>query len=71
VQPRTRRHWRIKTYSSFEEAEQAEREYWWSRTPAERMRELERLRQFNYNYGQGRPRPKFQRAVRVAELGGG
>jgi hypothetical protein len=58
-------------FASFEEADRAEREYWWSRTPAERLRELERLRQLNYGYGQGRPLPRLQRVLKVAELGRG
>jgi hypothetical protein len=54
---------------AFAEADQRDREYWWSRTPAERMRELERLRQLNYGYGQGKPLPRFQRILRVAQMG--
>jgi len=58
----------VRTFESFEDAERAEREYWWSRTPAQRLRELERLRQINYGYGQGRPLPRFQRILRVVSL---
>jgi hypothetical protein len=50
----------VRVFNSFEEADQADREYWWSKTPEERLRELERLRQLNYGYGQGRPFPDFR-----------
>jgi hypothetical protein len=60
----------MRVFSSFEEADQADREYWWSRTPAERLRALERLRQLNYGYGKGRPLPRFQRVLKIAKLGG-
>src|SRR5215217_4018607 len=58
----------LRTFSSMADADRADREYWWSRTPAERLRECERLRQWNYGYGQGRPLPRFQSVLRVAEL---
>jgi len=32
----------MRVYESAEAADQADREYWWSRTPAERLRELGR-----------------------------
>ena len=53
-----------------EDADKAEREYWWSRSPAQRMRELERLRQLNWGYGKGKPTPRLQRIIRITELGG-
>jgi len=56
-------------YKTSEEADAAEREYWLSRTPRQRMQALEQLRQMNFNYGPGKPRPKFQRVLRVLELG--
>jgi hypothetical protein len=59
----------IRVFNSFAEADQADWEYWWSRTPAERMRALEKLRQFNYDYGRGKPLPKFEPIVRVLKLG--
>jgi hypothetical protein len=55
-------------FASPADADRADREYWWSRTPAARLRELERLRQINYGYGQGRPLPRFQSVLRVADL---
>jgi hypothetical protein len=61
--------WSLQTFDSFAEADKADREYWWSRSPAQRMRELERLRQLNWGYGKGKPPPKFQRTFRVAEVG--
>jgi hypothetical protein len=66
--PKKMKRGQLHVYSSFAEAEQADREYWWSRTPAERLRELERLRQLNYAYGQGKPLPRFQRVFRIAKL---
>ena len=51
------------------ETGQYDREYWWSRTPAERMRAMERLRQLKYGYGPGKPYPKFEPIIRVMELG--
>jgi hypothetical protein len=46
-----------------------DREYWWSQTLEKRLRELERLRQLNYGYGNGKPLPKFERILRVADMG--
>jgi hypothetical protein len=60
----------MRVFDSFAEADRADLEYWASKTPAARMRELERLRQINYGYGQGKPLPRFQRVLRVIELGG-
>lgn len=60
----------LRQFDSTEQAEQADREYWWAQTPAYRLRALERLRQRNYGYGQGQPLPRFQRTIRIIELGG-
>ena len=60
----------MRVFDSFAEADEADLKYWRSKTPAARMRELERLRQINYGYGQGKPIPRFQRVLRVIELGG-
>jgi hypothetical protein len=32
--------WSLQTFDSMADADKADREYWWSRSPAERMREL-------------------------------
>jgi hypothetical protein len=61
----------LRIFNSFAEADQADREYSWSRTRAQRMRQAERLRQFNFRYGQGRPLPRFQRVLEIVELHGG
>jgi hypothetical protein len=61
----------MRVFDSFADADQADLKYWRSKTPAARLRECERLRQFNYDYGQGKPLPRFQRVLRVIELGGG
>jgi hypothetical protein len=58
----------VKVFNSFEEADQDDLEYWASRTPYERLRELERLRQLNYGYAEGKPQPRLQRIVTVAKL---
>jgi hypothetical protein len=39
---RSRKKWTITVHSSFQEADDYDREYWMSRTPAERLREAER-----------------------------
>lgn len=48
---------------SFDEAEKMDRDYWWSRTPQERMGAMERLRQMNYDYD-----PVTDRVQRVLEI---
>jgi len=48
---------------SFDEAEKMDRDYWWSRTPQERMAAMERLRQMNYDYD-----PVTDRIQRVLEI---
>jgi hypothetical protein len=65
-----RRKLKMQVFDSFAQADETERLYWWSRTPRQRMQALERLRQLNYGYGEGKPRPKFQRLLKVSELGG-
>jgi hypothetical protein len=47
VQPRLDRSV-INVFSSFAEAEEANRTYWFSRTPQERLRYMEQLRRMNY-----------------------
>ena len=58
----------VSVASSFEEADRLDREYWWSRTPLERMQALELVRQVAYGYGPGKPLPRFQRVLEVDEL---
>src|SRR5207245_2431190 len=48
----------LQVFNSMAEADEADRRYWWSRSGAERLRELERLRQLNWGYGKGRPTPR-------------
>ena len=71
IKCKNRKGWTLEVFQSMEEADKADRECSWSLTPAQRLRELERLRQLNYGYGPGKPRLKFQRILRVAELGRG
>ena len=35
---------------TYDEAEKQDKEYWWSRTPAERLAALEQSRQIAYGY---------------------
>ena len=50
----------VSVVSSFEEADRLDREYWWSRTPLERMQALELVRQVAYGYGPGKSLPRFE-----------
>ena len=61
----------MRAYDSHAAADEADRAYWLAQTPAARLRELERLRRLNFGYGEGRPLPRFQRILKVAELGEG
>lgn len=65
----SRRKWKLDVFDSFAAADKKDRQYWLSRTPRQRMQALEQLRQLNYGYGPGKPQPKFQRVLRVIELG--
>lgn len=47
------------------EEEQDEREYWWSRSPEERLRHLEYLRRINYG---NRVSERLQRIFEVVEF---
>ena len=52
--------------SSFEEADEADKAYWHSKTPQERMAALELMRQINYDYDPVTDR--LQRVLEVAEF---
>src|SRR6266550_2792441 len=64
-----KRRLQIRVFNSMQEADEADQKYWSSRTPEERLRELERLRQFGYGDGQGKPHPRVQRTIRVTKRG--
>ena len=49
--------------SSFEEADEADKTYWHSKTPQERMAALELMRQIHYGYD-----PTTERLQRVLEV---
>ena len=49
--------------SSFEEADEADKAYWHSKTPQERMAALELMRQINYGYD-----PTTERLQRILEI---
>ncbi len=52
--------------SSFEEADAADKAYWHSKTPQERLEALELMRQINYGYDPTTER--LQRVLEVAEF---
>jgi hypothetical protein len=67
-----KRKWSPQVIDSMAEADKADREYWWSRSPAERMRELERLRQENWGYGNGKPTLRMQKGLlRIVDMASG
>ncbi len=53
----------LSVLSSFEEADAADKAYWHSKTPQERMAALELMRQINYGYD-----PTTERLQRVLEV---
>jgi len=54
----------VAVFHSFEEAEAADRAYWFSRTPEERLHHMEVLRRLNYGSR------AVERLQRVLEFGG-
>lgn len=56
----------VSVLSSFEEADAADKTYWHSKTPQERLAALELMRQINYGYDPITKR--LQRVLEVAEL---
>lgn len=56
----------FKVFSSFEEADAADRAYWHSRTPEERLLALELMRQSAYGYNATTAR--LQRVFEIVEL---
>jgi hypothetical protein len=57
----------IQIFSSFEEVEEADRKYWRSRTPAERLMALEHIRQLAWGYND-ETRPKLSGSPRLLKL---
>ena len=55
---------KISIFSSFEEAERADEEYWFSRTPEERLEQVELLRRINYGDA---ATARLQRVFEIAE----
>ena len=53
----------LSVLSSFEEADDADKAYWHSKSPQERMAALELMRQINYGYD-----PTTERLQRVLEV---
>lgn len=56
---------KLTIFSSFEEAEKADREYWLSRTPEERVSHTLRLRRMNYGH---RAAERLQRVYRITTI---
>jgi hypothetical protein len=57
------------SFASFEDADEADRRYWLSRTPIERLEALEAIRAMNYGYSEeDQTQQVFQRVYRAAEL---
>ncbi len=50
--------------SSFEEADKEDKEYWFSRTPLERLQHMELLRMINYG---SNATARLQRVLEIAE----
>jgi hypothetical protein len=65
---KSRGKWSMRVFDSMKEADDADREYWWSRTPAERMRELERLRQLNWGYSKDKPLRMLRGIFRIVDM---
>ncbi len=64
---KTKSKWTLQTFDSMADADKADREYSWSRSPAQRMRELERLRQLNWGYTRSNP-ARIVRVIRMENL---
>ena len=56
----------LSVLSSFEEADAADKAYWHSKTPQERLEAIELMRQINYGYNPTTER--LQRVLEIAEL---
>ena len=57
----------FQVFSSFAEADEADRQYWHSRTPLERLEALELMRQSAYGY-QDPTASRLERVFEVARL---
>jgi hypothetical protein len=54
----------IRVFSSFEESDEADRNYWLSKSPAERLEALELMRQSAYGYDDSTTR-RLQRVLEI------
>ena len=59
----------FRTFKSFAEADSADRKYWRSRSPQERMQALEHIRQMAWGYSD-ESQPAIQRTIKVVKFGG-
>ncbi|MDO8389446.1 MAG: hypothetical protein Q7V57_03080 [Actinomycetota bacterium] len=55
----------IEVVDGFEAADRCDREFWWSRTPHERLLALQQMRVLNY--GTDRATARLQRVLEVVE----
>lgn len=56
----------IRVFTSFEESDDADRTYWHSKTPAERLEALELMRQSSYGYEHTTTR-RLQRVLEIVK----
>lgn len=56
----------IRVFSTFEEADNADKNYWHSKTPAERLEALELMRQSAYGY-EDATAGRLQRVLEIVE----
>src|SRR5437867_1407574 len=57
----------VRAFDSFEAADAADRKFWLSRTPEERLQALEHMRQLARGYDD-HSRPKFEKIIRIRKL---
>jgi hypothetical protein len=61
--------WDVQVFHSFAEADEADRQYWRSKTPEERMEALEQIRGMAWGYDpNAQTRPEFQRVIEIVKL---
>ncbi len=60
----------FRSFNSFEEADEHDRQFWRSRTPQERMQALEHIRKWAWGYDYEGASSRLQRVVGSAELRG-
>lgn len=56
----------VSTFSTFEDADRADREFWWSKTPKARLAALEFMRQVLYGYDPDTAR--IQKVIKIVPI---